>query len=70
MAALSFQPMPSRAFCQKLAGHSTILAVLLVYPNSSLGPGELLQHYGTKEQQDYYLPRLANGDEIPCFRPY
>ena len=35
-------------------------------PNS-LGPGELLQHYGTKEQQDHYLPRLATGEEIPCF---
>lgn len=35
-------------------------------PNS-LGPGELLQHYGTKEQRDYYLPRLAKGIDIPCF---
>ncbi|MEH6818274.1 MAG: acyl-CoA dehydrogenase family protein, partial [Pseudoalteromonas distincta] len=35
-------------------------------PNS-LGPGELLQHYGTKEQKDHYLPRLASGQEIPCF---
>ena len=35
-------------------------------PNS-LGPGELLQHYGTQAQKDHYLPRLANGDEIPCF---
>lgn len=35
-------------------------------PNS-LGPGELLSHYGTTEQKDYWLPRLAHGDEIPCF---
>lgn len=35
-------------------------------PNS-LGPGELLQHYGTDEQKDHYLPRLARGQEIPCF---
>ncbi len=35
-------------------------------PNS-LGPGELLQHYGTEEQKNHYLPGLARGDEIPCF---
>ncbi len=35
-------------------------------PNS-LGPGELLLHYGTEEQKNYYLPRLARGEEIPCF---
>ena len=35
-------------------------------PNS-LGPGELLQHYGTEAQKDYYLPRLARGEDIPCF---
>src|SRR5262249_19615836 len=34
---------------------------------NSLGPGELLLHFGTKEQQDYWLPRLAEGKEIPCF---
>jgi acyl-CoA dehydrogenase len=51
---------------QKLAGVSAVLSSTVGVPNS-LGPGELLQHYGTKEQQDYYLPRLAVGDEIPCF---
>lgn len=51
---------------QKLAGVSAVLSSTVGVPNS-LGPGELLQHYGTQEQQDYYLPRLANGDEIPCF---
>ena len=35
-------------------------------PNS-LGPAELLIHYGTEEQRSYYLPRLARGEEIPCF---
>ncbi len=51
---------------QKLAGVSTVLATTVGVPNS-LGPGELLQLYGTKAQQDHFLPRLANGDEIPCF---
>jgi len=35
-------------------------------PNS-LGPAELLLHYGTQRQKDYYLPRLAKGEEVPCF---
>jgi acyl-CoA dehydrogenase len=51
---------------QKLSGVSAVLASTVGVPNS-LGPGELLQLYGTKEQQDHYLPRLAVGDEIPCF---
>ncbi|WP_108946388.1 acyl-CoA dehydrogenase FadE [Shewanella halifaxensis] len=51
---------------QKLAGLSSELASTVGVPNS-LGPGELLQHYGTKDQQDYYLPRLAQGLEVPCF---
>ncbi|ASP49738.1 acyl-CoA dehydrogenase FadE [Cognaticolwellia beringensis] len=51
---------------QKLSSVSTVLSSTVGVPNS-LGPGELLQHYGTKEQQDYYLPRLVKGDEIPCF---
>ncbi len=41
-------------------------AITVGVPNS-LGPGELLQHYGTEEQKDHYLPRLARGREIPCF---
>jgi len=51
---------------QKLTGVSSTLASTVGVPNS-LGPGGLLQHYGTKAQQDYYLPRLAVGEEIPCF---
>ena len=45
---------------------STTLVSTVAVPNS-LGPGELLVHYGTKEQKDYYLPRLADGREVPCF---
>lgn len=41
-------------------------AVTVMVPNS-LGPGELLQHYGTEAQKDYYLPRLVQGVDIPCF---
>ncbi|MFT4652515.1 MAG: acyl-CoA dehydrogenase [Kangiellaceae bacterium] len=51
---------------QKLAGVNAVLSSTVGVPNS-LGPGELLQHYGTKQQQDYYLPRLAQGLEVPCF---
>ncbi|WP_299810267.1 acyl-CoA dehydrogenase FadE [uncultured Shewanella sp.] len=51
---------------QKLAGLSSELASTVGVPNS-LGPGELLQHYGTQAQQDHYLPRLAQGLEVPCF---
>lgn len=50
----------------KLATRGTTVAVTVMVPNS-LGPGELLQQYGTQAQKDYYLPRLARGEEIPCF---
>lgn len=50
----------------KLFGVSSVVANLISVPNS-LGPAELLLKYGTDEQKNYYLPRLANGDEIPCF---
>lgn len=49
-----------------IASRSLSMAATVSVPNS-LGPGELLLHYGTPEQKDYYLPRLANGLEIPCF---
>lgn len=45
---------------------SVVAGVTVMVPNS-LGPGELLLHFGTKAQQDYWLPRLADGREIPCF---
>jgi len=50
----------------KLASRSVAAAVTVMVPNS-LGPGKLLMSYGTREQCDYYLPRLARGEEIPCF---
>jgi acyl-CoA dehydrogenase len=45
---------------------SVVAGVTVMVPNS-LGPGELLMHFGTDEQRDYWLPRLADGREIPCF---
>ncbi|WP_448568565.1 acyl-CoA dehydrogenase FadE [Thalassotalea ganghwensis] len=63
---LEFSAYAQSRVLQKLSGASTVLASTVGVPNS-LGPGELLQHYGTKDQQDYYLPRLAKGEEIPCF---
>jgi len=50
----------------KIYGVSPTVATTVSVPNS-LGPGELLLHYGTEEQKQYYLPRLAQGREIPCF---
>ncbi|PKB23462.1 acyl-CoA dehydrogenase [Janthinobacterium sp. 64] len=50
----------------KLSSRCSALAVSVMVPNS-LGPAELLLHYGTEAQKDYYLPRLAAGTEIPCF---
>jgi len=50
----------------KLASRSLPLSAIVLIPNS-VGPGELLLEYGTAEQKDWYLPRLARGEEIPCF---
>lgn len=50
----------------KMASYNPSLAVTAMVPNS-LGPGELIQHYGTEKQKDYFLPRLASGAFIPCF---
>ena len=50
----------------KVASCSISVASTIAVPNS-LGPAELLLHYGTKAQKDYYLPRLAKSQEIPCF---
>ena len=50
----------------KIASRCGTAAVTVMVPNS-LGPGELLMHYGTTEQKQYYLPRLARGEEIPAF---
>ncbi|MDX1640282.1 MAG: acyl-CoA dehydrogenase [Balneolaceae bacterium] len=54
------------AIVAKLASRCGPLATTVMVPNS-LGPAELLMHYGTEEQKDHYLPRLAKGEEIPCF---
>ncbi|MFP3976879.1 acyl-CoA dehydrogenase [Marinobacter sp. KMM 10035] len=50
----------------KISTRSVSAAVTVMVPNS-LGPGELLMHYGTDEQKKHYLPRLSGGEEIPCF---
>lgn len=50
----------------KIASHSVTAASTVAVPNS-LGPAELLLHYGTEAQKDHYLPRLASGVDIPCF---
>ena len=51
---------------QKVSTRCNSAAGTITVPNS-LGPGELLLRYGTTEQKDYFLPRLARGDLIPCF---
>jgi acyl-CoA dehydrogenase len=63
---LGFSALAHSAVVTKLASRSATLAVTAMVPNS-LGPAELLLHYGTQAQKDYYLPRLAKGEEIPCF---
>ncbi len=63
---LGFSPLANSAIVAKLTSRCGPLSTTVMVPNS-LGPAELLIHYGTKEQKDYYLPRLATGDEIPCF---
>ena len=55
----------SRVVC-KIASRSSTAAISVMVPNS-LGPAELLLRYGNAEQKDYYLPRLASGEEVPCF---
>jgi acyl-CoA dehydrogenase len=50
----------------KVASVSISAGVTVMVPNS-LGPAKLLLSYGTEAQKDYYLPRLANGTDIPCF---
>jgi acyl-CoA dehydrogenase len=63
---LEFSAQANSAVVMKLASRNLTTAITVMVPNS-LGPGELLLHYGTKEQKQHYLPRLARGDEIPCF---
>lgn len=63
---LGFSALGHSAAVMKLASRSAAVAVTAMVPNS-LGPAELLAHYGTQEQRDYYLPKLATGELIPCF---
>ena len=51
---------------QKVSTRSTSASATITVPNS-LGPGELLMRYGTEEQKNYFLPRLAKGELVPCF---
>ena len=63
---LGFSAFAHSEIVTKISTRSGAAAVTVMVPNS-LGPAELLIHYGTEEQKNYYLPRLAKGLEIPCF---
>jgi acyl-CoA dehydrogenase len=63
---LGFSALAHHKVIQKISSMSSVVSSTVGVPNS-LGPGELLVHYGTQEQKDYYLPRLAAGVEVPCF---
>ncbi len=63
---LEFSPRAQSEVVMKVGTRSVSAAITVMVPNS-LGPGELLMHYGTEEQKQYYLPRLARGDEVPAF---
>lgn len=63
---LGFSALAHSAVIMKLTTRSGTAAISVMVPNS-LGPAELLLHYGTQEQKDHYLPRLAVGLEMPCF---
>jgi len=63
---LGFSASANSAVVAKMAARSQGLGITVMVPNS-LGPAELLVHYGTQEQRDHFLPRLARGEEIPAF---
>lgn len=63
---LGFSALAHSTVVLKIASRSLSTAVNTMVPNS-LGPGELLHRYGTEEQKNHYLPRLATGEDIPCF---
>ncbi|RMG57160.1 MAG: acyl-CoA dehydrogenase, partial [Gammaproteobacteria bacterium] len=63
---LGFSALAHSEVVMKIASRSITAAVTVMVPNS-LGPAKLLLHYGTPKQKEYYLPRLARGEEIPCF---
>ncbi len=61
-----FSAIANSTIVSRIATRSLTAAVTVMVPNS-LGPGELLMHYGTQEQKDRWLPGLAAGTEVPCF---
>src|ERR1700740_3669293 len=63
---LGFSPYAHSEVVRKLSSRSIVAAVTVMVPNS-LGPGETLMRFGTQDQQQQWLPRLADGREIPCF---
>ncbi len=63
---LEFSALAHSSVVTKIASRSVTAAVTVMVPNS-LGPAELILHYGSDEQKDHYLQRLAKGKEIPCF---
>ena len=63
---LEFTAYGNSSVVMKISARSISAGVTVMVPNS-LGPAELLLHYGTETQKDHYLPRLADGREIPCF---
>jgi len=63
---LEFSALGHSAVVTKIGARSISAGVTVMVPNS-LGPAELLLHYGTRAQKDHYLPRLADGRDIPCF---
>ncbi|MEM1375921.1 MAG: acyl-CoA dehydrogenase [Pseudomonadota bacterium] len=63
---LGFSAQAQSLICGKVSSRAPDVATIVMVPNS-LGPGELIEHYGTDEQKSYYLPRLAKGQEVPCF---
>lgn len=63
---LGFTAQAQSLILGKIASRSPEAAVVVMVPNS-LGPGELIEKYGTEAQKEHFLPRLARGDEVPCF---
>src|SRR5690606_28626734 len=63
---LGFSNFAHSEVVRTISSASVVAGVTVMVPNS-LGPGELLVHFGTEEQKNYWLPRLADGSEIPCF---
>jgi acyl-CoA dehydrogenase len=63
---LGFSAFAHSCIITQIASRNTSVAVTVMVPNS-LGPAEFIHHYGTLEQKQYYLPRLASGEEIPAF---